>query len=101
MTLDLYVNCLNGNVVYRDLSISYLSCVCIAYIYVGTLPASIGSLTAVVRMDMGTNKLQGNFNLKYKLYVKFIASAVGPLPPTIGLMTSVTYVNLYNNKING
>jgi Leucine-rich repeat (LRR) protein len=73
----------------------------------GSIPASIGNLTALLALNLPNNNLSGTIpesigNLKNLQVLKLWYNQItGPLPASIGNLKNLVYLLLNNNKING
>ncbi|MFT4606111.1 MAG: sugar lactone lactonase YvrE, partial [Rhodothermales bacterium] len=74
---------------------------------VGTLPASLGSLTALQVLDLGTNSLSGGIPgalsgatslRKLNLYENALT---GSIPSSLGSIATLTALQLYSNNLSG
>jgi len=73
----------------------------------GSIPASIGNLTALLALNLSNNNLTGTIpgsigSLNNLQVLKLRYNQItGPLPPSIGNLKNLLYLLLDNNKING
>ena len=77
------------------------------FVYIGTIPSSIGSLTSLVNAQLNNNKLTGMYVIKllwvhtmicphFNLYVY-----KGTIPSNIGSLTLLIDLELNNNNLTG
>ena len=74
---------------------------------VGTIPSSIGNLTALTKMDLWSNKLSGSIpssigNLTALTYLSFDTNQLtGLIPTEIGNLTNLTFFDPALNQLSG
>ena len=69
--------------------------------WIGTFPSTISGLTAVVHMDLGGNKLQGDRCYLVKFYKHEFWLCLGVIPSTISALTGLTFLNFQYNNFYG
>ena len=74
------------------------SCV---YTFAGTIPSSIGSLTALTSLQLDNNKLTGMWLCIVYVYTSFVYTFAGTIPSSIGSLTKLTQLYLNSNSLNG
>ncbi|OMO82774.1 hypothetical protein COLO4_22835 [Corchorus olitorius] len=73
----------------------------------GEIPAAIGNLTALVTLDLHSNRIRGNIpdSLRYLNQLKYLDLAenqlIGPIPDTLGNISSLEFLRLSDNQLTG
>ena len=73
----------------------------------GTIPARIGNLKALTRLDLGDNRLSGSIPAQLGQLTKlttlrlFLNSLTGNIPTQLGQLTKLTSLYLNNNQLSG